>query len=216
MFNFAQARANMIDNQLRPNGITDGRICEAFEAIEREKFVPETRRAIAYMDGDVLVGAGRFLVSSMAFAKMLNAAEIKSGDKVLEIGAATGFGAAILCQLAGHVVSVESDGALINAARENLKDKVNVSLIENDLAEGFRKGAPYDVILIAGTVETVPEALFSQLSEGGRLIAAVGNGRLASCCVWTRSGSSHTQRYLFDLAIATLPSMGKPVTGFAF
>ena len=132
--------------------------------------------------------------------------EIKSGDKVLEIGAATGFGAAILCQLAGHVVLVESDGALINAARENLKDKVNVSLIENDLAEGFRKGAPYDVILIAGTVETVPEALFSQLSEGGRLIAAVGNGRLASCCVWTRSGSSHTQRYLFDLFIMRIES----------
>ncbi len=216
MFDFAQARTNMVDSQLRPNGITDGRILLAYETIERGDFVPESMRSVAYMDGDVALGGGRNLVSPMAFAKMLNAAEIKPNDKVLEIGAATGFGAAVLSQLAGQVVAVEADAALMAAARENLTNKVNVSLSENNLTEGFAKGGPYDVILISGQVENVPEGLFSQLSEGGRLIAAIGSGRVARCCVWTRSGANHTQRYLFDLSIATLAGFGKPAVGFAF
>lgn len=216
MFDFAQARTNMVDSQLRPNGITDGRILQAFETIAREDFVPEAVRTIAYMDGDVALGGGRYLVSPMAYAKMLNAAEIKSSDKVLEVGAATGFGAAVLVELTGHVFAVEADVALMAAARENLTNKVNVSLSENNLVEGFAKAAPYDVILISGQVENVPEALFSQLSEGGRLIAAIGTGRVARCCVWTRSGSNYTQRYLFDLSIATLPGFEKPAMGFAF
>lgn len=216
MFDFAQARTTMVDSQLRPNGIMDGRILQAFETIAREDFVPEAVRSIAYMDGDVALGGGRYLVSPMAFAKMVNAAEIKSTDKVLEIGAATGFGAAVLCTLAAHVVAVEADAALMATAHENLTNKVNVSLSENNLAEGFAKGGLYDVILISGQVENVPEALFSQLSEGGRLVAAVGQGRVARCCVWTRSGINHTQRYVFDVSIATLLSFGKPAKGFAF
>ena len=216
MFDFAQARTTMVDSQLRPNGITDGRILHAFETIAREDFVPEAMRSIAYMDGDVALGGGRYLVSSMAFAKMLNAAQVKPTDKVLEIGAATGFGTAVLSSLAAHVVGVESDAALLAAARENLTNKVNVSLSENNLAEGFAKGGPYDVILISGQVENVPEALFSQLSEGGRLVAAVGQGRVTRCCVWTRSGANHTQRYVFDLSIATLPGFVKPAMVFAF
>ena len=216
MVDFAQARINMIDGQLRPNGITDSRILDAFEAINRENFVPASKRSTAYMDGDVALGSGRFLVSAMAFAKMLNAAELKSSDKILEIGAATGFGTAILAQIARQVISVESDADLINTARANLSNKVNVSLSENIMSSGSPNGAPYDIILICGAVETVPEALFSQLSEGGRLIAAIGQGRVVRCCMWTRSGAVHTQRYLFDLTIATLPGFGKPVSGFAF
>ena len=216
MFNFAQARTSMIDSQLRPNGITDGRIFEAFDNVAREIFVPDASRSVAYMDGDVALGGGRNLVSPMGFAKMVNAAEIKSTDRVLEIGAGTGFGAAVLAQLAGQVVAVESDGQLIAAARENLKDKVNVLLSENAMAEGAPKGAPYDVIVISGQVENVPEALFSQLSEGGRLIAAVGTGPLTRCCVWTRSGANYTQRYLFDIGIAILPGFEKLRSGFAF
>ena len=216
MFDFAQARTNMIDSQLRPNGITDSRIFEAFESIHRESFVPDAARSLAYMDGDVALGGARNLVSPMGFAKMVNAADLKSTDKVLEIGAGTGFGAAVLAQLAGHVVAVESDAQLMAVARENLKDKVNVLLSENSLPEGCSKNAPYDVIIISGQVESVPEALFSQLSEGGRLIAAVGSGSLARGCVWTRSGATHTQRYLFDISIATLPGFEKLRSGFAF
>ncbi len=216
MFDFAQARTNMVDSQLRPNGITDGRVLRAFETIAREDFVPEAVRSIAYMDGDVALGGGRYLIEPMGFAKMLNAADIEPGDKVLEIGAATGFGAAVLSTLAGHVVAVESDINLLSAARENLKDKANVSVSENALPEGFVNGALYDVILISGQVESVPEALFSQLSDGGRLIAAIGAGRVARCYVWTRSGASHTQRFLFDISVAILPGFGKPADGFAF
>lgn len=216
MFDFAQARTTMVDSQLRPNGITDGRILQAFESIAREDFVPEAVRSIAYMDGDVALGGGRYLVSPMAFSKMVNAAEIKSTDKVLEIGAATGFGTAVLCSLAAHVVAVEADAALMATVRENLTNKVNVSLSENNLAEGFAKGGPFDVILISGQVENVPEALFAQLSEGGRLVAAVGQGRVSRCCVWTRSGTNHTQRCFFDISIATLPGFGKLAMGFAF
>jgi protein-L-isoaspartate(D-aspartate) O-methyltransferase len=219
MFDFATARINMVDSQLRPNGITDARILDAMQRVNREDFVPESQRAIAYMDGDVpLNGAAtpRYLIEPMAFAKMLQLAEIKKTYQVLEIGAATGYGAAVLCELAAHVVAVEQDVALAAMARKNLNDKVNVSLIENALAEGFAKAAPYDLILISGAVEIVPEALFSQLSDGGQLIAALGTSSMGKCCTWVKQGYSHTQRWAFDISVATLPSFGKPDAGFAF
>jgi protein-L-isoaspartate(D-aspartate) O-methyltransferase len=84
------------------------------------------------------------------------------------------------------------------------------------MPDGYARGAPYDVILISGAVETVPEALFLQLSEGGRLIAAVGTKGMGKCCLWVKHGANHTQRWAFDISVATLPSFGKPVAGFAF
>jgi protein-L-isoaspartate(D-aspartate) O-methyltransferase len=219
MFNFAAARINMVDSQLRPNGITDSRILDAMQAVQREDFVPEAQRSIAYMDGDVpLKGAAspRFLIEPMAFARMLQLAEVRESDCVLDVGAATGYGAAVLSYLAGRVVALDSDTNLLAAARINLSGKVNVSLIENALAEGAKTAAPFDLILIEGRVENVPEALFSQLTSTGRIVAAYGSQDVATCCIWSGSGASRTQRSAFDISIAALPGFGKPARGFAF
>jgi protein-L-isoaspartate(D-aspartate) O-methyltransferase len=219
MIDFAQARTNMVDSQLRPNGITDSRILQAMQDVSRENFVPEAQRTVAYMDEDVaLSGAAspRYLIEPMAFAKMLQAAQIKPTDKVLEIGAATGYGAEILSKLAAQIVAVESDSKLLADARVNLADRVNVSLIEGNLAEGHAKSATYDVIVISGQVEMVAKALFSQLSEEGRLVACIGTAGTGSCQVWTRIGENYTQRSVFNLSVATLPGFGKISSGFAF
>jgi protein-L-isoaspartate(D-aspartate) O-methyltransferase len=219
MFDFATARTNMVDNQIRPNGVTDSRIIDALSAVKREDFVPEAQRAIAYMDGDVPlkgVSTPRFLIEPMAFAKMLQLAELKETDRVLDIGAATGYGAAVLSELVGHVVAVEQDASLFEQAGLNLNNRVNVSLIQNALRDGHARGAPYDLILISGAVEMVPEPLFSQLSEGGRLIAALVTQGIGRCCVWVKQGSSHTRRSAFDISVATLPGFENPPIGFAF
>jgi protein-L-isoaspartate(D-aspartate) O-methyltransferase len=219
MIDFLSARTNMVDSQLRPNGITDSRILDAMQAIKREDFVPQSQRDIAYMDGDVpLKGAAtpRYLIEPMAFAQMLQLAEIKSSDRVLDIGAATGYGAAVLSGIAAHVVAVESDANLIAAARINLQAKVNVTLIEKNLTDGAAQAGPFDLILIEGRVGNVPEGLFAQLTSTGRIIAAVGDRDMAKCCIWTIVGEGHTRRTAFDISIATLPGFEKPAVGFAF
>jgi protein-L-isoaspartate(D-aspartate) O-methyltransferase len=179
MFDFTQARTNMVDSQLRPNGITDSRILDAMQAVRREDFVPQGSRDVAYMDGDVpLKGAAtpRYLIEPMAFAKMLQLADVRESDRVLDVGCATGYGAAVLAQLAGHVVALESDVSLMAAARENLKGKVNVSLMENTLSDGAKSAGPFDLILIEGRVENMPEALFSQLTSKDELLLLMVRG----------------------------------------
>jgi protein-L-isoaspartate(D-aspartate) O-methyltransferase len=218
MFDFAQARINMVDNQLRPNGITDSRILDAMQAVIREDFVPQAQRSLAYMDGDVVLDGSisRCLIEPMAFAKMVQLAGITAGAEVLQIGAGTGYGSAVLAQLAGHVVALESDTQLLGLARANLIGVVNVSLTEGLLAAGAANSGPFDAILIEGRVEHVPEPLFLQLKNGGRLVAAIGDRDMAKCCVWTADGRNYTQKFAFDISIATLPSFGKPKPGFAF
>jgi protein-L-isoaspartate(D-aspartate) O-methyltransferase len=219
MFDFAQARMNMVDSQLRPNGITDSRILDAMQNVRREDFVPEAQRAIAYMDEDVpLKGAAtpRYLIEPMAFAKMLQLAEVRESDRVLDIGAATGYGAAVLSSLARHVVALESDANLMAAARINLSGMENISLIENTLTEGAAAAGPFDLILIEGRVEHVPEALFSQLTSTGRIVAALGSQDMAKCCVWSGAGNLRTQRSAFDISVASLPAFEKTSDTFAF
>jgi protein-L-isoaspartate(D-aspartate) O-methyltransferase len=219
MFDFAQARTNMVDSQLRPNGITDSRILDAMQNVKREDFVPEAQRAIAYMDEDVpLKGAAtpRYLIEPMAFAKMLQLVEVRESDRVLDIGAATGYGAAVLSALARHVVALESDANLMAAARINLNGMANISLIENVLTEGAVDAGPFDLILIEGRVEHVPEALFSQLTSTGRIVAAFGSRDMAKCCVWSGTGALRTQRAAFDISVASLPGFAKITDRFAF
>jgi protein-L-isoaspartate(D-aspartate) O-methyltransferase len=219
MFDFATARTNMVDSQIRPNGITDSRIIDAMSAVKREEFVPEGQRSIAYMDGDVPLkdaASPRYMIEPMAFARMVQLAEVKESDRVLAIGSATGYAAAVLSKLAGHVVALESDANLMAQARINLSNTVNVSLTESNMAQGAAAAGPFDVILIEGRIENVPEALFSQLTSTGRLVAAYGSQDVAKCCIWSGMGASRTQRSAFDISIATLPGFGKLTTGFAF
>lgn len=219
MFDFATARTNMVDSQIRPNGITDSRIIDAMTVVKREEFVPEGQRSIAYIDGDVpLNGAAtpRFLIEPMAFARMLQLAEIRESDRILVVGSATGYSAAVISRLAGHVVALDSDPNLNAMARINLSNMVNVSLTESSMLEGAPKTGPYDVIFIEGRIENVPEALFSQLTSTGRIVAAYGSHAVAQCSIWTVSGAARTRRSAFDITIAALPGFGKTSIGFAF
>jgi protein-L-isoaspartate(D-aspartate) O-methyltransferase len=220
MSNFAQARTNMVDSQLRPNGITDIRILDAMHAVMRENFVGHDQQSLAYMDGDVPLkeasNGARSLISPMVFGRMLQAAEIRPSDRVLDIGAATGYGAMVLSQLAAQTVAVEEDAGLVAIARKNLGGVANVSVLEGSLALGAPETQLFDLIVIEGCVQEVPNALFSQVKDGGRIVAAVGHPEMAKCFVYTISGKTHTHRSAFDIAVAPLTSFGKPKPKFAF
>lgn len=219
MSDFATARLNMVESQVRPNGITDRRIIAAMERIPREIFVPESRRAVAYMDEDVPLEAAhgpRALIEVMAFARMLQHALIKPTDKVLVIGAATGYGAAVIATLASRTVALECDPVLAAAARRNLEGTSNVQVVEGPLDEGAAAEQPYDVIIAEGRVEDVPQAWLGQLAEGGRLVAVVGDADMAQACVYSRSGTATAVRQVFDASVAPLPGVKKKRPAFVF
>ena len=222
MTDYAAARENMIESQVRPNGITDHRIIAAMAGLAREDFVPEERKAVAYMDADVLLseagpgGTARYLIEAMAFARLVHLAVIRPTDKILHVGAATGYGSAVLIQLGDRVVALESDAELAGRARKNLAGEPKVKLVEGRLAEGSKADGPFDVIMVEGRVGEIPAGLLAQLADGGRLVAVVGEGDVAKAHVWTRSGAASAVRTAFDASIAALPGFARKVPAFVF
>jgi len=222
MTDFTAARINMIESQVRPNGITDRRIIAAMEQIPREIFVPEGRRAVAYMDEDVplepadTASGPRALIEVMAFARMLQHALIRPTDKVLVIGAGTGYGAAVIAALAERTVALECDPALAAAARRNLAGAQGVAVVEGALEAGVADEQPFDVILAEGRIEEVPQSWLNQLADGGRLIAVVGEADMAQACIYSRSGSATAVRQVFDASVTALPGLRKKRPAFVF
>lgn len=203
----------MVDCQLRTTDVTNASILDAMGAVPRERFVGEERRAIAYIDEDVRVapargGAGpRYLMEPSPLAKLLQLAEIKATDRVLDVGCATGYSAAVLSKLATSVVALESDAELAAAAQTSLAALAcdNVTVVAGPLHQGHAAGAPYDVILIGGSVERVPDALVDQLAEAGRLVVVEGTGNAGMARVYLRSDGLVTGRNAFNAAIKSLP-----------
>src|SRR5262249_28008568 len=154
---------------IRPNKVLDEALIAAFADLPRERFVPAAGRAAAYVDEDLHLGNGRFLMEPMVLARLLQAAAIRATDKVLDVGCTTGYAAAVMSRLAKAVVAVDSDKALIGQARETLAALSidNVMLVDGVLSEGCPKHAPYQAILLDGAVELVPPAILDQLAEGG-------------------------------------------------
>lgn len=218
MIDFSVARLNMVESQVRPNGITDRRIIAAIETVPREHFVPESRRDVAYMDEDVPLDAHghRALIEVMAFARMLQHAAIKPTDKVLLAGAGTGYGAAVVSQIGAEVVALESDPQLVHHARRNLDGHANVKLVEGALSAGAPGAQPFDVILLEGRAEEVPQALLDQLADGGRLLGVVGETEIAQACVYSRSGGAVAVRQVFDASVSELPGLKKKRPAFVF
>jgi protein-L-isoaspartate(D-aspartate) O-methyltransferase len=222
MSEFAAARINMIESQVRPNGITDRRIIAAMEGIAREAFVPPAKRTIAYVDEDVALAPSdfargpRYLIEAMALARMLQHAAVRPGDNVLTVGAGTGYGAAVMAALGRSVTALECDAGLAEEARRNLGGYANVTVVEGLLEGGAPATAPFDVIVVEGCVEEVPQALFAQLADQGRLVAVVGEADMAKAIVHTKSGNVVAAREVFDASIARLPGFEKKKPAFVF
>ena len=176
-------RHAMVTSQLRTNAVSDQRVVAAMARVPREDFVPPELRGIAYRDTVLPVGRGRGVNLPMATGRLLTEADLSAGDRVLLIGAAGGYTTAVLAQIVAHVVAVEEDAALIAIARAALAASAEVTLVESALAQGHPQGAPYNVLVIDGAVEAVPEALLGQVASGGRVVAGIverGVTRLAS------------------------------------
>jgi protein-L-isoaspartate(D-aspartate) O-methyltransferase len=225
MQDFPAARLNMVESQLRVNAVIDFDLLEAFAEVPRELFVPEMRRSLAYMDECVKIAdvAGphkrpRFLMEPRVFGKMLQLADVQPTDVVLDIGCGSGYSSAILAKLATHVTALEDDPELARLASEAMQTLglSNVELqVTNDLSQGYAKRAPYDVIVVNGSVEHVPEAWISQLAEGGRLVSIVGNGARGRAKLFLRADGKASARDAFDANVTALPGF-ELEEGFAF
>jgi protein-L-isoaspartate(D-aspartate) O-methyltransferase len=218
MMDYAAARLNMVESQVRPNRVTDPRIVMAMLELPREKFLPNALRGIAYVDEDVPIGNGRYLTEPMVLARLLQTAAIEAEDTVLEIGTATGYGAAVLSRLAGKVVALESDPSLVKTATATLSELgvKNVVVVEGPLAQGYPKHAPYNAIIFSGGVEYVPQAVVDQLAEGGRLLAVVAPpGEAGRATLTSRIGGAVSTRVIFDAASPVLPGLTRD-KGFVF
>lgn len=218
MTDFAAARRNMVDGQVRTSDVTDLRIIAAMLEVPREQFVAPALAGLAYLDLDVSVGAGassRRLIKPMVLAKLIQAADLKSTDRVLDVGCTTGYGAAVLARIAGEVLALEQDAALAEAARAALSTQPKVGVVNGPLMDGCPQAAPYDAILLEGATELAPEKLLQQLKDGGRLVCVLGAGPGAKAMLYQKSGGEVGSRPLFDAGASVLPGFVKPPE-FAF
>lgn len=214
---FAAARQHMIESQIRTNKVLDERLIEAMSELPRELFVPENLHARAYIDDDLPLGGGRFLTEPMVIARLLQAADVRATDNTLVVAAGAGYAAALLAKLASSVVAVEAETALGDRGIAALAHLgiANVVWQSGNPAEGAAKQAPYDVILIDGGVETVPQALLDQLAEGGRLVTVLRDTRLGRAVLMQKERGTLGQRVLFDASVPLLGAFAKP-QAFAF
>jgi protein-L-isoaspartate(D-aspartate) O-methyltransferase len=216
MSGFSTARQKMVDGQVRPSDVTDSRIIDAMLAVPREAFVPQSQRALAYLDLDLDVSEGgpakRFLIKPLVISKMLQAADIKDTDNVLVAGCATGYTAALVAKLAGRVTATESDPALAAKAKDvmALLGLGNVTFRAAAAAEGDPANAPYDVIVLDGATEITPDRLYGQLRDGGRLVGVFAMTQPQRAVIVTRSHGDFGNRALFDAAVPVLPGLERP------
>ena len=202
---FAEARAAMVEGQLRPQGVTDRGVLEAMGEVPRELFVPEQNRSLAYIDRAVALGSGRFLPAPAVLGELLTQMMPVRGQRALVVGAGTGYSAAILARMGLDVVGVESVPGLAARARE-----LGVDVVEAPLEGGHRKGAPYDQILIDGAVEHIPDAIIAQLADGGRLGTALIDRSISRLIVGRKAGGAFGYLTLSDAGSPALPGFAGP------
>jgi len=213
MSDFAVARHNMLDSQLRPNGIYDEALLVAMATLPRERFLPERLRGIAYVDEDVALGGGHFLMEPLVLARLLQLAEVGKTDKALDVGCGTGYATAVLANLCHNVIGLECDHAIARETEKRLRDLGirNAWMIEGRLEAGYAPRARYDVILLGGAVEAIPSAVTDQLEEGGRLVAVMrAPGAIGRTTVVTRTKGVFASRSVHDAATLALPGFARP------
>jgi protein-L-isoaspartate(D-aspartate) O-methyltransferase len=212
---FSAMRAAMVSNQLRTNSVSDPRVVAAVESVAREKFVPASRAALAYVDIPIPLDGGRSLNAPLVTARLITEARLKAGDKVLVIGSATGYAAALIAELIGGVTALEEDASLAAHANAVLGSDARVTLVTGPLSAGWATGAPYDAIIIDGAVETVPDTLWAQLVAGGVLATGLVDQGLTRLALGRAVGAGHGLVSFADAETAILPGFAKP-RGFSF
>lgn len=207
MTEFANRRRMMVDTQVRPSDVTKFPIIQAMLTVPRENFVPDAQREAAYADVMVDLGGGRHQLEPRALAKMLDAANIGRTEMVLDIGAGLGYSSAVAARMAELVVAVEEDEAMAEEAQTQLMDAGadNAIVHTGPLAEGASEHGPYDVILIQGGVETMPQALLDQLKDGGRIVAVFNEGAVGVVRLGRKAGAQVSWRFVFNATAPVLP-----------
>jgi protein-L-isoaspartate(D-aspartate) O-methyltransferase len=202
---FHAARIAMVDNQLRPQGVVDARVVDAMTHVERERFLPAHTRPLAYVDRAVATGAGRFLPAPTVLGSLLTQMMPEPGHRALVVGAGTGYSAAVLAHIGVEVVALEDNPELIAHGRE-----LGIAFVEGPLAAGYPKGAPYNLILIDGAVELIPDAIIDQLADGGRLGTALSDRGITRLIVGRKAGSAFGYLSVGDSGVPALPGFKRP------
>jgi protein-L-isoaspartate(D-aspartate) O-methyltransferase len=216
MIDFANARRMMVEGQVRTNDVTDPRLLAAMLQVPREIFVPARKIDVAYLDLDLPVhgsgAAARRLLKPMVLAKLIQAAEVNENDRVLDVACATGYSSAVLAQLAAEVVALEEDAVLARAAEDTLRTLAigNVGVRTGALTAGVPAQGPYDVIVLNGAVEIMPEALPKQLKDGGRFVCVMRHGAVGRAMLYRSVGGDVSGRAVFDAAAPLLPGFARP------
>lgn len=207
--NFKQMRKAMVVSQLRTTEVSDPRVIAAMSHIAREDFVPAAQRSFAYADRGVQIGEGRALNPPLTTGRLLNVVHATKEDNVLLIGAATGYTAATLAQLAGSVVAIEQNAKLAATAAKNLAEFDNVQVETGNHADGWAQSAPYSAIVIDGLVDEIPLALVDQLAPDGRIVAAVMNDGVSRLALGRTAGEHIGYQYFADCGACPLPGFEK-------
>jgi len=217
MIDFERARRVMVDNQLRTSGITDHRLLAAMGEVPRERFISGPRHTLAYIDEAQPISGARRMAAPAAFARLVQLAEIEHTDRVLDLGCGTGYSAAVLARLAAHVTAVEDEAELAARARTILAELgvANADVVAGPLATAAAASAPFDVVVVEGTVESVPESFLALLKPEGRLVAATAErGRPPVAHLFVNSGKGVAASAAFD---ANMPALSRPSDpGFVF
>jgi protein-L-isoaspartate(D-aspartate) O-methyltransferase len=214
MTDFALARRNMVECQLRPNHVTNAQLLAAVGDLPRENFLPAGLEAVAYADDDVPLGNGRYLMEPMVLARLIQTLQPGPGDKALVVASGRGYGAALLGRLVKLVAAVESDAGLAGSANQTIKSLGlgNVSFVTAPAEGGLPTSGPYDVILIEGAVRQIPQAILDQLAEGGRLATVLAGAprALGVAQLVVKEGGVTSGRPLFDAGTPVLPGFAPP------
>lgn len=208
MTDFATRRRMMVDTQIRPSDVTKFPIIEAMLSVPRELYVPDEHREAAYVGEHLSLGGGRVVLDPRVLAKMLDALDVQPDELVLDIGCGLGYSTAVLARMAEAVVAVEEDAALAADAQSILSEQSvdNAAVIEGALASGDPKHGPYDVVILQGAVEHMPDALLQQVKDGGRIIAIFQEGALGVCRVGYKIDGEVSWRFAFNAGAPVLPA----------
>lgn len=216
--NFEQARFNMIEQQIRPAEVLDYRVLDTIAATPREDFVPEDYRELAFSDINIPISDGEIMMKPIMEARLLQALDVQSSDKILEIGTGSGYFSALLATLGQSIDSIDIDPALQRQAQARLTAQgiSNVSLIEGDAAQGWNEGGSYDIIAITGSLPILPESLKQKLTVTGRLVAIIGTAPVMEATLITRIADDQWSiDILFETELPALRNAEQP-QGFVF